>query len=270
MRDYGFCFWSFGDISFEEKCKIAQDIGVDGVEVEGILEEDPIKIKDTLKKYNLKPLSITPANVDISSVENSIRKNAVEYFLDLIDWSKKMEAPRLCLHGDVGKVKGSEDNKLDWQLLVSSTKEIMEKAEKNNIEVVFEVLNRYENHQIVTCEEALKLIKDVNSPNLYILLDSYHMNIEEKNPLESIQFAGNKLGVYHVADSNRQKLGNGHSDIKNQIQALHSINYTGPIIMEMMAQGPNPFTPIKGSNYVEVLTNYYKDSLNLIKKWDYY
>lgn len=268
MRDYGLCLWSFGDITFEEKCKIAKNIGVDGVEVEGNIEEDPIKIKETLQKYDLKPLSVTPANVDISNVDNNIREKAVNYFLDLIDWARDLQTPRICLHGEVGKVSGSENSDLDWQFLISSTTEIMEKAEENNVEVVFEVLNRYENHQIVTCQEALDLINEVQSNYLLVLLDSYHMNIEEKDPTEAIKTAGDKLGIYHVADSNRQKIGDGHSDIKNQIQALHSINYNGPIIMEMVAQDPNPFTPIKGPNYIDVLTDYYKESLNLIKDWD--
>ncbi|GAA3333024.1 hypothetical protein GCM10020331_095440 [Ectobacillus funiculus] len=91
---------------------------------------------------------------------------------------------------------------------------MMEKAEALHIEVVFEVLNRYENHQIVTGKEALSLIDAVNSPNLLVLLDAYHMNIEEADPIEALRNVGSKLGVYHVADSNRQAVGNGHSNIK--------------------------------------------------------
>ncbi|WP_226957472.1 sugar phosphate isomerase/epimerase family protein [Staphylococcus equorum] len=269
MREYGLCLWSFGNAPFKRKCKIAKNIGVDGVEVEGNLDQNPIEIKNILDEYNLKPLSVTPANVDISSSDKNIREKAVAYFLDLLDWAKELDTDRICVHGDVGKVKGSEDKDLDWDLLVSSTKTIVEKARRNNILVVFEVLNRYENHQIVTCKEALDLIKEVNSSNLSILLDSYHMNIEEKSPSEAIKSAGNKLGVYHVADSNRQQIGDGHSNIKEQIKTLHSIDYKGPIIMEMVAQGPNPFTPEKELGYIEVLSEYYKNSLKLLKKWDF-
>ncbi|MCJ0925883.1 sugar phosphate isomerase/epimerase [Mammaliicoccus sciuri] len=268
MRDYGFCFWSLGDIPITQKCEIAQNIGVDGVEVEGNVKENPVNLKNILESYNLKILSITPANVDISSPINNVRELAVQYFLDLIDWAVKVGAPRICLHGDVGKVSGSGDSELDWNYLVSSTQKIMDKALKSNIEVVFEVLNRYENHQIVTCEEALELIKEVNNPNLKVLLDAYHMNIEEQNPVVALKLAGDKLGVYHVADSNREQIGNGHANIEEQIKTLHDIDYQGPIIMEIMATGPNPFTPVKGDDYIEVLTDFYKESLKLIKKWD--
>lgn len=71
-----------------------------------------------------------------------------------------------------------------------------------------------------------------------------------------------------MADSNRQAVGNGHANIKGQIEALHEINYNGPIIMEMMAEGPNPFTAVKGEDYLQVLTNYYKTSLETLKSWD--
>ena len=267
-RDYGLCLWSFGDLPLEEKCKLAKEIGVDGVEVQGDLTQDPNELANILFKYELKVLSVTPDNVDISSVNEETRGKAVQYFLDLLGWASKLGASRICLHGDVGKTAGCGDLAKDWQLLVESSKVVMEKAESLNIQVVFEVLNRYENHQIVTGQEALSLIDAVNSPNLFVLLDAYHMNIEEADPVEALRKAGNKLGVYHVADSNRQAIGNGHSDIRSQIEALHEINYTGPIIMEMMAEGPNPFTAVKGKDYLQVLTSYYKTSLEKLKVWD--
>ncbi|MBT2657352.1 sugar phosphate isomerase/epimerase [Bacillus sp. ISL-18] len=267
-REYGLCLWTFGDISIEEKCKLAKDIGVDGVEVQGDLTQDPRELANILSRYELKVLSVTPDNVDISSENEDIRLEAVGYFLNLLDWANDLGAKRICLHGDVGKIVGSGDFAKDWELLVESSKIVMKKAEALNIKVVFEVLNRYENHQIITNQEAMKLLYSVNSPNLSILLDAYHMNIEEADPIDALRKAGSKLGVYHVADSNRQAVGNGHSNIKGQVEALHEINYTGPIIMEMTAEGPNPFTAVKGPNYLQVLTNYYITSLEKLKAWD--
>jgi D-psicose/D-tagatose/L-ribulose 3-epimerase len=267
-REYGLCLWTFGDISVEEKCKLAKDVGVDGVEVQGNLTQDPEELANILSRYGLKVLSVTPDNVDISSENEDIRLEAVGYFLNLLDWASDLGAKRICLHGDVGKIAGSGDLAKDWELLVDSSRIVMKKAEALNIEVVFEVLNRYENHQIITNREALKLLDSVNSPNLSILLDAYHMNIEEGDPIDALRKAGSKLGVYHVADSNRQAVGNGHSNIKGQVEALHEINYNGPIIMEMTAEGPNPFTAVKGPDYLQVLTNYYKTSLEKLKVWD--
>lgn len=266
MTEYGLCLWTFGDIDFEEKCKTAQSIGVDGVEVQGNLEDDPKKIKATLNKYGLKPLSITPADVDIASSDEKVRRDAVDYYLNLIDWAQELGVSRFCLHGEVGRINWDGSLTDHWNLLVDSTKEIMEKAEKADLEVVYEVLNRYENYQVLTAKEGLKLISDVKSDKLKLLLDAYHMNIEESDPAKALVEAGSNLGVYHVADSNRQAVGNGNTDFDSQFKALHSFNYNGPVIMEISAAGPNPFTPEKGEGYLEQVVGYYKKSLETLKK----
>jgi D-psicose/D-tagatose/L-ribulose 3-epimerase len=267
-RDYGLCLWTFGNISLEEKCKLAKEIGVDGVEVQGDLSQNPAVLQALLNKYDLKILSVTPDNVDISSAEEKVRSSAVQYFLDLLDWAQESGAKRICLHGDVGKTQGSGDLLKDWELLVDSSSVVVRKADELGIEVVFEVLNRYENHQIVTAKEALRLIDEVGSENIKVLLDAYHMNIEEACPIQALKDAGEKLGVYHIADSNRQGVGDGHSDLEGQIIALHEFGYEGPIIMEMVAEGPNPFTPVKDGNYLDIVVSYYKESLKQLREWD--
>lgn len=237
-REYGLCFWTFGNLSFKQKCRLAADIGADGAEVEGDLSADPKYLAQTLAEHQLKVLSVTPENVDLSSADEGVRSAASAYFLDLLDWAAELGAPRICLHGDVGKVRGSGDEKGDWRILVESAQHILKKAERLHIQVVFEVLNRYENYQVVTGEEALRLIREVGSPKLDVLLDSYHMNIEEPDPVKAIKTAGEKLGVYHIADSNRQAIGNGHANLKEQLDALNEIGYEGRLLWRCARPGP--------------------------------
>lgn len=267
-REYGLCLWTIGDCSIEEKCQIAKEIGVDGVEVEGDLSQDPLQLALTLQSFGLKPLSVTPKNVDISSENDQTRAAAVEYFIQLLAWAKSLGAKRICLHGRVGKTAGCGSEEMDWVYLIDSCRVIMNKAEQLGVDVVYEVLNRYESHQIVTAKEACRLVDEVGSPQLTLLLDAYHMNIEEANPVEAIRTAGARLGVYHIADSNRQAIGNGHANLRQQIKTLHELDYSGPIIMEMTAEGPDPFTPVKEGDYVQVISHYYRDSLLQLKEWD--
>lgn len=267
-RKYGLTLWTFGNISFEEKCRIAKDIGVDGVEIEGDLSYEPEDIKKILRKYDLELYSITPENVDIYSPDLKIRIGAIDYYLELIEWAKSVGSPRFCLHGEVGEIEGSGHLERDWNNLIDSTKTITQKAAQAGLEVVFEVLNRYESSMIRNVFEAIELIERVDSDNLKILLDSYHMNIEEKAPEKSIVSAGDNLGIYHIADSNREGVGNGHANLKEQINSLNKIGYKNPIIMEMTAAGPNPFTPIKNSNSIDVVSEYYRESLLKLKEWD--
>lgn len=268
MRKYGLTIWTFGEKSFEEKCKIAQDIGVDGVEIQGDLSYDPEYIKKTLQQYDLEVYSVTPENLNIYSPDTSIREEAVNYFLSLVEWTKAVGSPRFCLHGQVGEIVGSGNLERDWNYLIQSTKEICQAAEDAGLEVVFEILNRYESSLMNTINDGLKLIKAVDSPALKALLDSYHMNIEEENPSEAILTAGSNLGIYHIADSNREAVGNGHAALKEQVKNLNEIGYDKPIIMEMTAKGPNPFTAIKDVDSVDVVTDYYKSSLKTLKEWE--
>ncbi|AXI10485.1 sugar phosphate isomerase/epimerase [Oceanobacillus zhaokaii] len=262
----GLCFWTFGPLSFEEKCQIAVEIGVAGVEVEGDLTQSPSELKKILEKYSLLPFSVTPANVDISNTNEEARSSAINYYFELISWAKELGAHRICLHGDVGKIKSSGDVDFDWNLLVDSTKKIISEAEKVNLPIVYEVLNRYENYQVITANEARRLCKEVDNEYLSILLDSYHMNIDEPDPLEALRIAGDKLGIYHLADSNRLGVGEGHANLKDQLDVLDEIGYEGPIIMEMTALGENPFTPVKQGDYLNQLINSYKKSVEFLNK----
>ena len=99
-----------------------------------------------------------------------------------------------------------------------------------------------------------------------ILLDAYHMNIEEADPAAAIRRAGHRLWLYHAADSNRQSIGRGHTDFAAQMAALSDIDYQGPVILECTAPGPDPFAPIKGDNYLDWLETYLQESRDWLRK----
>ena len=75
---------------------------------------------------------------------------------------------------------------------------------------------------------------------------------------------GNRLVIcylYHVADSNRQGVGRGHTDFSAQLQALREVDYRGPIILEVTAPGPDPFTAIKDADSRTWLETYLRESV---------
>lgn len=261
----GLCTWTFGNITLEEKLKISKELNVDGVELEGDLTISPRLIKELLKQQDLLALSVTPNNINLLDSDEKMRAKNVNYYLKLIDWSEEIGVPRIALHGDVGLVS-SDDYDRDYSYLLTATRTIVAYAESKNIKVAFEVLNRYESFQINNVFEALKLTEEVDSSYLGILLDAYHMNIEEADPTKSLQLANDKLDVYHIADSNRLGAGSGNSDLSSQIEMLKEIKFTGPIIMEMTAPGPNPFTPVKGGDYINVLKEEYTKTIKFIKE----
>jgi sugar phosphate isomerase/epimerase len=125
---------------------------------------------------------------------------------------------------------------------------------------VIEALNRYESHLLNTAAEVSAFVTEVGSDHVGILLDAYHMNIEEADPAAALRLAGERLWLYHAADSNRQGIGRGHTDLGAQLAALVDIGYAGPIILECTAPGPDPFAAIKDEQSLAWVETYLQES----------
>ena len=104
--------------------------------------------------------------------------------------------------------------------------------QKHGRQVCLEPLNRFETDFINTCDQGLKMIKDVGSPALKLHLDTFHMNIEEKNQADAIRKAGKHLGHFHACGSDRGTPGNDHIDWKPIAAALKAIGYKGDVVIE--------------------------------------
>lgn len=263
---YGVCTWTFGDQPLSQTAKTLAELGFAGVELLGDLSLYSAKEANNILTYHgLQVFSLTPANVDIAHPNASIRQSALDYFYALIDFASELGQPLVSCHGLVTRISPISTMQEEDELLLDAVRRIAERAGQSNLRVVFEVLNRYETHQIHTHAQALELIAQIGLDNVGVLLDAYHMNIEESDPAQAIIKTGSKLWLYHAADSNRQGIGYGHTDFAAQLEALAEINYDHAIILECSAPGPNPFTPDKGDNWREVLRTHYDDSLTILK-----
>jgi sugar phosphate isomerase/epimerase len=251
----GVCTWIFADQPLPVTAGRLAGLGFDGVELLGDLSLYSAKeAARVLDDHGLQPFSLTPENVDLSHPDDSVRRSAVDYFYRLIDFAAEFELkPLVSCHGIVGRIAPISSMVQENDLLIQSVHEICWRAKDNGLLVVYEVLNRYETHQIHTGAQALELIDKVGLDNLGVLLDAYHMNIEESVPSKTIEEVGSRLWLYHAADSNRRAIGLGHTDFARQLGALRAISYTGPIILECTAPGPNPFTSAKAEGWRSVL-----------------
>jgi sugar phosphate isomerase/epimerase len=92
------------------------------------------------------------------------------------------------------------------------------------------------------------------------------MNIEEQNLPAAVRYAGSRLGLFHVADSNRRGIGKGHTEFAGVFDALKDIDYRGPVIFEMSPPGPDPFTPVKDGDYLTALEQELGSSISWIQR----
>jgi len=116
--------------------------------------------------------------------------------------------------------------------VVKNLKVLAAYAEKKGVQICVEPLNRFETDFLNTCEKGLRLIKAVGSPGLKLHLDTFHMNIEEKNQAKAIRAAGKHLGHFHACGSDRGTPGNDHIDWKPIVAALKAVKYKGDIVIE--------------------------------------
>jgi sugar phosphate isomerase/epimerase len=94
------------------------------------------------------------------------------------------------------------------------------------------------------------------------------MNIEEPDPVAAILDAGERLALFHAADSNRQAVGRGHTDFVALTRALRRIGYDGDVVIECTAPGPDPFTPVKGEGWRDQVRQYAVESLRLLRTYE--
>ena len=127
----------------------------------------------------------------------------------------------------------------------------MDEAERLEVRVAVEPINRYETTLINTISEGLELIETVGSKRLGLLIDSFHMNIEEPIIRDSVLAAGDTIYHVHYADSNRLYPGRGHFDFRGMIKALMDTGYQGFISGEHLPD-PDPAQAVKaGMEYMK-------------------
>jgi D-psicose/D-tagatose/L-ribulose 3-epimerase len=176
-----------------------------------------------------------PAAYDVASENAAIRKRGLEYLEKMIVGIGEMGGGPL---GGItysywpGTLPENGDKRLIVDRSIASMKEVAKMAVENNVVMVLEVVNRFEQFIMNCCDEALDYVKRVDNPNVKIMLDTFHMNIEEDTIGGAIEKAGPYLGHLHIGENNRRPPGYGHIPWGELATALKKINYQGYIVME--------------------------------------
>jgi D-psicose/D-tagatose/L-ribulose 3-epimerase len=199
---------------------------------------DPIKVRAAADKHGLAIGSVcacmgpgrdfrgTPAE----------QRTAMEYCKAVIDQAAIMRCPRVIgpLYSVVGKADAVEpkQQKKEFALVVKNLKQLAAYAAKKKVTLCIEPLNRFETDFLNTCDKGLQLLKAVGAKNAKLHLDTFHMNIEEKNQAEAIRKAGKLLGHFHACGADRGTPGNDHINWKPIAKALRKIKYKGDVVIE--------------------------------------
>lgn len=124
------------------------------------------------------------------------------------------------------------DREAEMERAIRNLQILAKTAEKCDVTLGLEVLNRYEGYMLNTCDQAKEFIDEVGSTHVKIMLDTFHMNIEEDNMAAAIRKAGPDLCHLHLGEQNRRVPGKGTLPWQEIGQALRDIHYQGAAVME--------------------------------------
>ena len=175
------------------------------------------------------------ANENLASANEDVVKNAVAFYTDIL---KKLEI--LDIHTLGGGIYSywpvdytkPIDKAGDWERSVKNVRTVGKIAGECGVDYCLEVLNRFEGYLLNTCAECKAFVEQVDVPAVKIMLDTFHMNIEEDSMVEAILLAGDRLGHFHVGENNRRLPGKGGMPWYEIGSALRAIGYDKNIVME--------------------------------------
>ena len=174
---------------------------------------------------------------DVASPDKAVRDGGVEYLSNIVRKIAVMEGE--LFSGVTYAGWGVPDYFVDetekealFYRSVDSMQQVMKVAEKEGVTVCCEAVNRFESPLINTAAEAIKYADMVNSNNIGIHLDTYHMNVEENNIGDAIRLVGKRLRHFHTGENNRNVPGRGHLDWDEIFKALKDIDYKNDIVSE--------------------------------------
>ena len=206
-------------------------LDVDTLETALIENSLPVPAIGTGQAYGEEGLSLT-------SIDEEIRTRAIERIKSHAGLAAQLDAVVI-----IGLVRGKSEaggtSQRNLDRLIESLGECA--SVDPAVRFVIEPINRYETDLINTVVSGLELVNRLGLENVGLLLDTFHMNIEEPDILASIRQAGEQCFHFHVADSNRWYPGAGHIDFQAILEVLDQIGYSGFVSAEILPL-PDPDT----------------------------
>ena len=217
-----------------------KSMGYDAVEIPVEYPEkiNAKKVKEALECNGLDAIvcgAFGPSR-DLTSDDPAVHENCFNYIIQCLDLCNEWNAKFLAgpMYSAVGKARmvSAEQRKIEWERAVSNIHKVSKLAHERSLEIALEPLNRFESDLINTAEDVMRLIKDVNHPAAKVLLDGFHMAIEERDLEKAITSVGDKLIHVQVSENYRGTPGTGQTPWEFFKSGLTKINYQGVVSIE--------------------------------------
>lgn len=223
--------------NLERYAGLISSLGYDGIEI-GIKDPRTINsrdIEDVVSRFNLSVPALatgrafTEDRVSLSSKDETIRGDAIERLKAHIDLASRLSSMVI-----VGLIRGNVNSPEEIDYVKDALRYVCNYGDSKGVKILLEPINRYEVNWLNTLEDTYNFIKGLNLNNLGLLIDTFHMNIEEPSIASSIFRCKDLVWHVHIADSNRLAPGMGHIDFKDIFRVLKAINYSGFVSAELI------------------------------------
>ena len=241
---YGVSTWlwtsPFKTDAIEPLFKKVADLGFDAIEIalEDPSQVDNIAVKKALDKYHLKPIvcGAFGSTRDLTHEDPAIHEQCFQYIEACLKCCKALGAKFVAgpMYSAVGKTRmlSPEKRKAEWELAVRNLRKACEMAAQYDCYLALEPLNRFESDLVNTAKDVCRLVDDINHPAARIMLDSFHMNIEEADPYQAIVDAGARLIHFQISENHRGIPGSGTTPWNDYRRGLDAIGYKGVVSIE--------------------------------------
>ncbi|MCA9076251.1 MAG: sugar phosphate isomerase/epimerase [Planctomycetaceae bacterium] len=230
-----FVFWH----DLEDSIRTAAEMGFDAVEIFATspLDIDVKQVRQLLDDAGLEVAAVGTGagwvvhQVHLVDAHPVTRDNAIEFICSMINMGAEFGAPAI-----IGSMQGRWQDDIDKETAYEHLREglnvLGNHAAEKGVPLIYEPLNRYETNMCNTMAEGVQLIDSLDTDNVKLLADLFHMNIEETSIAQGIRDGGSHIGHVHFVDTNRRPAGCGHMEYSPIIAALREIGYEGYLSAE--------------------------------------
>lgn len=212
--------------------------GYDGVELP-VFDMDQTKFSRLGKKLDSIGLGRTAVTVCTDdenpiSADPEVRAAGLARLKKAIDMCAASGATHLCgpIHSALGSFSGTGPTEDEWKWGLETLTTAADHAKANNVTLVVEYLNRFECYFLTSAADDARFCREANHPNLKMMYDTFHANIEEKNLAEAMKSCWDQVVHVHISENDRSTPGEGHVDWDTTFRMLKTLKYDGWLMVE--------------------------------------
>ena len=243
IHAYAWCSqWSNETLDLIDRTK---EYGLDFIEIPLMVLEtfDSTAIRKRLREKSFSAVTSTVllGETDLTSENPEIREKGIRYLKECVKATHEIGANSFSgvIYSQHVKPSIKMPTEMNWQYSSDALREVANFAKQYDVNIGIEPVNRYETYLVNTCDQAKKLKKLIGESNVKIHLDTYHMNIEEKNFYDATIHAGEDLIHYHLCENDRGIPGTGLVNWDDIFRALGELNYSGYAALESFVDATN-------------------------------